>query len=320
MQRSREWKQWKEEQDRHSLQRRLEVLTLPVVPLLLEGYLSPEGDGRWQRRPHAVGVDATGQALAFWPHIDDAAVGQVTRHTAQGLVDKIEIRHPPVDSHFVQWLPDRRVMLCSYRSGPRQATLWSPEGGDPVRYAPLGRAVHEVLSTISGAIWVAYGDEATGSPGPAGHRLARFSEDLEPDWLYPQAADPNVPVIVDAYALNVTEETAFCHTYPGSHLVQVGGGVPADLGQTGQRGGQAVLIDDDRTAIVFGHSSEYDVLTSLKLNSGTIRGDGRQRRLVLPDGREIHPWNKRIFARGPDLHVFDGAAWYRLALRDATTI
>jgi hypothetical protein len=66
------------ERDRRSLQRRLEVLKLPVVALKHHGYLKPTDRAEWRSEPEAIGVGPDGTALAVWPHRDDARRKQVT--------------------------------------------------------------------------------------------------------------------------------------------------------------------------------------------------------------------------------------------------
>lgn len=68
------------ERDRSSLQRRLEVLKLPVVALQRHGYLKPTDRAEWQAEPEAIGVGPYGAAFAPWPHCNDARRKQVTSH------------------------------------------------------------------------------------------------------------------------------------------------------------------------------------------------------------------------------------------------
>ena len=57
--------------DRAALQRRLEVLRLPVVPLRRHGHLRPTDLAEWRGEPEAVGVGPDGTAHAVWVHHRD---------------------------------------------------------------------------------------------------------------------------------------------------------------------------------------------------------------------------------------------------------
>ncbi|MEU8390864.1 hypothetical protein [Micromonospora sp. NPDC048843] len=68
------------ERDQASLQRRLDVLKLPVVPLERHGFLTPSDRADMEREPEAVGVGPDGTAFAVWSNRIDSRRKQVTWH------------------------------------------------------------------------------------------------------------------------------------------------------------------------------------------------------------------------------------------------
>lgn len=64
--------------DHASLQRRLEVLKLPVVPVEHHGFLAHSDRGAMRREPDAVGVGSDGTAFAVWSHRKNSRREQVT--------------------------------------------------------------------------------------------------------------------------------------------------------------------------------------------------------------------------------------------------
>lgn len=213
-----------------------------------------------------------------------------------------------------QPLPDGTVLIARARtSGPGNAEVWA---GDGHRLAAgmIGDAIEQLLTTPGGAIWASYFDEGICGTTPASHGLVRFTPDLGVSWAYPQHEKPGID---DCYALNVFGESASICAYPAFHLITVTDGLARDHGQSPVRGAHRLLIAGERAAVIGGYGPEYDLITPLRITPSSLIQDGRQRRLVQPDGLEIPPGHS--FCRGPDLHFFpdyDAAAWYRLCLDD----
>ncbi|WP_327007162.1 hypothetical protein OHA72_07730 [Dactylosporangium sp. NBC_01737] len=301
------------EHDRRSLQRRLEVLRLPVVPLTLHGELRPRHPQDWKYQPEAVGVGPDGTAFAVWPHRDDAHRKRVTSHAGTSITATIDIT-TDLTTSFVQPLPDGHVLLVAARTrpgAPPNAQVWTGDGR-LARTGHLGDAIEEVLTTPSGSVWVGYFDEALGGSGPQGHGLARFTQDLTPDWLYP--FDAGLPVICDCYTLNVVSERAYCCAYTDFHLVSVEGNQATDWGAAPYRSAHSLLVQDEAGALISGPGPEYDLVTPFRRSGDDLEAAGQQRRLVLPDGLEAR--RLRSTCRGPDLHVFRNRLWYRTTLDD----
>jgi hypothetical protein len=125
-----------------------------------------------------------------------------------------------------------------------------------------------------------------GGSGPEGHGLARFTDDLTAEWLYP--LDAELPHISDCYSLNVSGETAYFCPYTTFHI----------LSATGER--------------VTDWGPEYDVATMLRISRDGVRQEGGQCRVVLPDGMEAR--GLRYTCRGDELHAFIRSTWYRTDL------
>ena len=82
-------------------------------------------------------------------------------------------------------------------------------------------------------------------------------------------------------------EAALCYAHTDFHLVSARAGSVADLGPTGVKGAQAVLIDWPRGAFVGGYGADHDLITPFWLRAGGIDVGEPVGRLVLPDGREM---------------------------------
>ncbi|MGW4498929.1 hypothetical protein ACWENR_09960 [Micromonospora sp. NPDC004336] len=299
------------EREQERLHRRLEILRLPVAPLRHAGHLAPDRtDRQWERVPEAVGVGPDNDAVAVWASREQPRRLLITVHDGRGR----PVRSVPLDGcvrpTFVQLLPGERVLLVRARNrGGANAEVWTADGRRAHR-GDLGDAIAHVSTTPAGAIWVGYFDEAMGGSGPQTHGLARFTADLDPDWLYPQ--EPAVPDIFDCYALNVADETAWTCAYTEFHLVSVSGDTPADHGPAPHRGAHALVTDGVTGALIGGYGPEYDLVVPFQIDRAAVTAAGAPARLVLPDGMELR--DARIFCRGPELHVIVGTTWYRTDL------
>jgi hypothetical protein len=303
------------ERDEESRRRRAEVLALPMRPVRLHGHLQAPHYLAWPQQPVATGVGFDGAAWAAWPARDGQPAVLVTSHQGSGP-PAAQVQVPTsLRVSFVQPLPAGRILIVRARTsvGQANAEIWA---GDGVleRSGLIGDAIEHVLTTGSGAIWAGYFDEAIGGSGPEGHGLARFTPDLEPEWLYPHG---DLTPVADCYTLNVAGETACCCPYTDFHLITVTGGRARDLGPVPRRGATRLLVDGDRAALIGGYGPEYDLITPLQITPSGVISCGPKRRLVQPDGMEV-PRAARAFCRGPNLHLFprDSATWFRVDLNN----
>lgn len=314
------------ERDERSLQRRAEVLTLPMTPLRLHGHL--DRPGHHPRGPVAVGVGPDDVAVAAWPPPEGERGVVVTSHDGKGPYSKERYRsqvRPSVSvlevptslavTH-VQLLPGGKVLIaCARTPGTDNAEVWA--GNGHLEHAGLiGDAIEHLLSTPSGAIWAGYFDEGIFGTMPGAHGLIRFTPGLTIDWAYPQA---EMPAIDDCYALNVCGETASIGAYSAFRLVTVNGDQARNHGPLPRRGASKLLVAGERAALIGGYGPEYDLITPLQITPAGVVPHGLERRLVQPDGLEIP--RTRAFCRGPNLHLFprDSTAWYRVGLDDIFT-
>jgi hypothetical protein len=294
------------------LRRRMEVLRLPPTVLHRHGILVPSRDDPgWAREPEAVGVGPDGTALAVWASRHAPERRLITTHDGGNKPLSAVVLDGALAPTFVQPLPDGRILLASGRSRPRGgAQVWSADGR-LLTEGHLGDAIEQLMTTPTGDIWVGYFDEAMSGTGPQTHGLARFSPDLAVDWLYPRTT---LPDIFDCYTLNVAGETATVCPYTNFHIVSVTGNQGTDHGASPYRGAHNLVRAADRVTLIGGYGADYDLVTPLRLARGRVEPDGRQHRLVLPDGREIH--NARSYCRGHDLHLFIRGTWYRTSIDD----
>ncbi|MEU4770864.1 hypothetical protein [Micromonospora sp. NPDC023644] len=299
------------EYDQESLRRRLEVLRLPVAPLRHAGYLSPDRtDRQWERTPETVGVGPDNRAVAVWASREHPERRLITVHDGGRQPVRSVQLDGCVQPWFVQPLPGDRILLARSRNRDgANAEVWTCDGRRE-HQGDLGDAIGHLLTTPSGAIWAGYFDEAMAGSGPQTHGLARFTADLEPDWLYPQR--PAMPEIFDCYALNLADETAWTCAYTQFHLVSVTGDTPTDHGPAPYRSAHALLTDGTTGAFIRGYGPEYDLVTPFQIDAATVTPAGEPTRLVLPDGMEVR--GARTFCRGHELHVIIGTSWYRTDL------
>lgn len=301
----------KRERDSRDLQRRLEVLRLPIRALRFRGYISsPNSELEWGQVPTAVGVGPNDVALAVWASQASPRRQLVTTHGQGADILGAVVLEGALKPHFVQPLPGDRFLLVPARALDGQSSeVWDSDGQLQCA-GQLGDAITELLTTPSGKVWVGYFDEAWGGTGPQTHGLARFTSTLDVDWVYPESLRP----IFTVYALNVADETVHCCAYDDYHLVSVFGDEPVDRGALPHFGVTNLVIDDPAVALVGRYGPEYDLVASLRLHGGAILPTGANSRLVLSDGIEVR--NARVTCRGANIHVFANGSWYTLNLRE----
>ncbi|MBB5801075.1 hypothetical protein F4560_000843 [Saccharothrix ecbatanensis] len=300
------------ERDQASLRRRLEVLKLPVVSLRRHGFVMPADRVATMPEPEAVGVGPDGTAFAVWPYRDGGNRKQVTWHVGgrRRVIGAVDVE-TDLRVSFVQPLPEGHVLLAAARAkrGAVNAEVWT--GSGELRHSGhIGDAIEELLTTPEGKVWAGYFDEAMGGSGPEGHGLARFREDLTVDWLYP--LDAGLPYISDCYSLNVEDETAYFCPYTEFHILSVAGTRVTDWGPSPCRSAHQLLRRGADLALLTGWGPEYDVATLLRISRDGVRQEGRQCRVVLPDGMEAS--GLRYTARGDVLHAFLRSTWYSMDL------
>lgn len=299
--------------------RRQEVSAYPTLPLRHHADLHHLDRRSQQQEPVTVGFGPAGDALVVWEHGGEGAV-QVSHHAPDGTPGTITPVPPQPHRSEVQPLPDGQILLASARcrrdEDDDNAAVYD-DTGRLVRTAHVGDAIQHLLSTASGEVWTSYFDEGVFAwSGLSTHGLVRFGTDLTPQWRYPQKRQPDLPVIDDCYALNVTGETAWAYAYDAFHLVSAEGQHAHDHGQVPFRGANALLVDGDRAALIGGYPAERHVITPLHITPEGLRLAGPPRRLTMPDGQPLP--RARYTGRGPELHVAVGATWYRLDLDDIT--
>ncbi|SFF14821.1 hypothetical protein SAMN05421541_106403 [Actinoplanes philippinensis] len=149
----------REGRDHASLQRRLEVLKLPVVPLEHHGFLAPADRAEMKREPETVGVGPDGTAFAVWSHRQNSRHKQVTWHLGgKGIriLGAIDVE-TDLRVSFVQPLPEGRVLLAAARAGRGELNgeVWTHDG-DLEHRGHLGDAIEELQTTASGKVWAGY--------------------------------------------------------------------------------------------------------------------------------------------------------------------
>jgi hypothetical protein len=184
--------------------------------------------------------------------------------------------------------------------------------GRPLRQGTLLDGIQHVLATASGHIWVGYFDEGVYGDNPVAHHgIVRFTPGLDPDWTYP--FDTDAGPVDDCYALNVDGEAAWAYYYSSFPIVRITDG-SVTAWRTEVAGAAGLLAAAGACALVGG----YGVADSDRLVVGQLAHRRYEiideLRLTLPGGQPMP--TASFICRGPDLHVFIGRSWYRLALDD----
>jgi hypothetical protein len=257
----------------------------------------------------SVSVGPSGEAVAVWAGAGRPALpARVTVHGG-GAVVVVPIADLGMASCTAQPLPDGRVLVVAGHG----ATVILNRDGEPLRQGNIGGGVDCVLTTHAGRIWVSYIDEAVYGDDPVTrHGIVRFTDELYPDWMYPD--DGRFPVD-DYEALNVDGETVWSCYYNGYSIARF-----TDQHMTYWRNPQqfwatALMVGADLCALVgASHPSGPRRVLVGRLAEDQYEPT-REWLLTLPDGKPL-PLGTPHTGRGADLHVFLDAGWYRLGLDD----
>jgi hypothetical protein len=209
----------------------------------------------------------------------------------------------------VQPLPGGQILVVAARGGA--AAIFDVDGA-PLRRGRVSDGIEHVLTSAAGNVWIGYFDEGVYGNDPAGHHgIVRYTADLEPDWMYPY--DTGFGPVDDCYTLNVEGETAWSCYYSGFPIVRM-----SERTVTGWRntisGARALIATSDTCALIGGYAERRNRVVPGRLGEGRYE-PASDAPLVLPDGRCL-PERTRMVGRGPELHVFTEATWYRLSLDD----
>ena len=281
----------------------------------------------------AASVGPDGEAIVLWSAADGA---EAMRSRTGRPVGARVITYYPLPGHEVvirdlgiafpevQPLPGDRTLIVGarcrwYSKGPERNAIVVDADGLPVAEGTLGDGIQEVLTTPSGLIWVGYFDEGVlgnygwGGPGPdpiGSPGIVRFTPDLRVDWRYPYNAEGGS--IIDAYALNVSGETAWSSYYTDFPIVRIKSG-SITTWRGGVRGVQALIIGEGRCALIGGYGADQSrILIGFLTAEGFVPESTGV--LTLPGGAELG--RCRIVGRGAELHVFVGNRWFKTTIAD----
>lgn len=288
----------------------------------------------------SIGPD--GEAVALWASAQDvAAFGdarwdgldrpvsiRATRHTPD-LVHVASISNFRLAYPQVQPMPGGGFLLVAprvYRRGdgaPPNAVIYDADGNQTAE-GLLGDGIQHLQTTTSGAVWVGYFDEGVvgnlgwgQGPGttPIGASgLVRFSPELEQDWNF---FDLGLPYILDCYALNVTDETAWTCYYTDFPVVEVRSDAVRSW-QNSVKGAQALAVHRGRIALYGGYGDDRDRLVIGRLDDSVLERD-RECRLTLPNGDPVLGATA-VLGRGSSVHVIVDRQWCRVDLADLSQL
>jgi hypothetical protein len=263
-----------------------------------------------------VSAGPADEAIALWspPH---GVRARVVAYAPKPLLD-VTIDDLRLSGCHVQPLPSEHVLLVAARrptpDGTQDNAIVVDAAGNVERTGTLGDGIEHVQTTPSGKIWVGYFDEGIyGGSGLGAPGVVRFSGRLRPEWRFPRTTFPGVIApIEDCYALNVSGETVWSSYYSEFPVVRIQQDKVTSWPGTGSAV-QALIVDGTRCALLGGYATDRDRL----LAGDLTRGHFRAYQLTLPGHRRL-PGNAVAVGRGPHLHVFADAVWYRLDLDDLT--
>jgi len=237
-------------------------------------------------------------------------------------IDDLDLTRP-----IVQPLPDEGLLVvsarCRLRNGhPEHNAYVYGAHGFVERSGSVGDGIEDVQVSPSGRIWISYFDEGVvgtldwadhpdltpiGQPG-----LVEFSAMLTPIWRY--APTRGLGFITDCYALNVSDETAWCCYFPDFPLVRIEPELGVHGWQNDLRGVVGVITDGRQFGLVGGYPPYGDRFATAHLLGEKLELD-QIYRLTLPNGDAL-PDQVQLMSRRHRLIALVGADVYALDLDD----
>ena len=237
-------------------------------------------------------------------------------------IDDLDLTRP-----IVQPLPDEGLLVvsarCRLRNGhPEHNAYVYGAHGFVERSGSVGDGIEDVQVSPSGRIWISYFDEGVvgtldwadhpdltpiGQPG-----LVEFSAMLTPIWRY--APTRGLGFITDCYALNVSDETAWCCYFPDFPLVRIEPELGVHGWQNDLRGVVGVITDGRQFGLVGGYPPYGDRFATAHLLGEKLELD-QICRLTLPNGDAL-PDQVQLMSRRHRLIALVGADVYALDLDD----
>lgn len=270
----------------------------------------------------AASIDGAGNPVALWERAPHAREFWATRQGGGGDVQVVRVPEMPAGRGvFIQSMPDGGFVIVrsSDRSSDslvsrshRASVLVIDERGEVRREGDFGSGMSHVQADSAGNVWVGYGDTGIfSSPENAAavSGLARFNADCELAWRH--VPDRDAHAIADCYALNVTDRETFSYYYQLFPILRVrqGGGT---YWETDHAGASAVVVADDRIALVGGYGSDRRKIVVGKLGDTAFEMTAK-RRLSVGDAKPESIRGAPI-GRGNELHVLAGREWMKWSL------
>lgn len=277
----------------------------------------------WSDPEGMAAIGAHGQTVEPPPTASWTPVSSTVTLQAAGRGDAVEVGLTTAFP-MVQPLPDGQILVVGSRAqwrpeGPdHNATIYGPDGSALVS-ACVGDGIEHVRTTSSGAVWIGYFDEGVygnlgwgepGGPEPIGWPgLIRTSRTLEIAWRYPaRELDP----FDDCYALTIDGEDVWTLAYASFAITRVRDSQVRSW-PTRADGGNALVTDGERVALVGGYRGEHDSVVLGRLDQELT--ELRRTRLSMPDGAPL-PVGATRLGQGDELHVFVGPEWFRIGLEE----
>lgn len=239
---------------------------------------------------------------------------------------RVVIAPLPVEPAFVQPLPDGGYLVARSRcawtpQGPEKNAAVVDQTGRVIKRGTLGDGIAHLQVDRYGRIWVGYFDEGIAGnlgwgfdgPEPLGSSgLVRWSLSFDKEWEFPAGTGT---VIMDCYALNVSDDGIAAYVYDDFSLIRVRDDVMSIHPAEGADGATSIIFSGD-TASVIGSYSERSRVMSGTLGEASFDRP-RRGHLAMPDGRAI-PRGFELECRGSTVNLFAGNDWYQFD-QDAPT-
>lgn len=213
---------------------------------------------------------------------------------------------------LVDRFPDGRYLIVSSRVlGEESGRILAADGRQLSRIV-LGDGIMHVKIDARARIWVGwfdegvFGNEDWRTPGleyaPSAYGLAAF--DAEGTVLFVASHLPPDQLIADCYALNVSGDSIWCHSYPGAVLTAFDGDGPFRSWPTDLPEGSALAIDRNRVLSAGGYGERVSRVCLGTIGSGSSE---YLRTWSLWSETDVSP--SLLDARGDALHLVHQGWW-----------
>jgi hypothetical protein len=234
-----------------------------------------------------------------------------------GILQKTEVAGVEQAFPTVQPLMNGKILLvgarCRFRDGdPENNGVVFDRAGKEVRRFVLGDGIEDVQTTKEGMIWVSYFDEGVmgnfGWEEPIG-AAGIVCFDAYGKKLWDFKPPKNVDIIVDCYAINVTDNSVWACYYTEFPVVRIDSLRRVRAWRNSVRGAKAIAVGDNKVVLWGGYGEERTRCVVQEYSES--KDELKNLEFVdlrFPVGIDVS--GVRVTGRGNALHAFVGTQWY----------